>query len=163
MTARTPLLLVLLFGCGGPELSGATSVRAGQEPEPSSATSTFRAVACRDAAGAPASTAARLWLVQTGNGRELLVVSREGHDSIIVSNRALLPGTGSTVFQFFTDDGDGPVLLHDVRIPRGDPGVARLTVTERFSDCSAGKLELAAPGRALLACEFRARRPAAER
>lgn len=165
MTARGWwVLLALLAGCGGHELSGATSVRAGSEPHPSSAGATFVPTTCRDAAGRPASLGARLWLVQTENARELLVVSRDGFDSLLVSNRAVLPQSGSVAFQFFTDDGNGPLLLHDVRFPGrdGDPSVARLTVTDRHTDPPAGKLPLAAPGRPLLTCELRARRPAAE-
>jgi hypothetical protein len=128
---RFELLAALLsFACGGPELRGARVLHASETPR-ETPIARYTPADCTNARGervpAPALTVERFALVR---GREMLVETRAGYDSIAVTNaRAQGP---DWVFEFITDDGSGPGILHELRVARAPGARGRLRASDDF-------------------------------
>ena len=152
MRTAVTALAGALAACGGPGLRGAIAVEPGKEPQPTHERAILVPAECHDRTGAKARVASEFWVVRT-DARELLVEARRGYASIIVTNRLALP-TAETVFQFVSDDGDGPALLHEIRLPSEEGGRATLTVTDAFDERLVGGRVLAVPGPALVSCRL---------
>jgi hypothetical protein len=156
--ARRVLVLLApgLAGCGGASLEGATAVAAGTEPRPSAPGQILTPGECTDARGTPARVASRFWLVESSDHRNLVVETRPGFDSIVVSQRFELPA--ASVFQFYSDDGDGPRLLHELRFPNAAGAPPVLTITDRFSERSLDDRTFADVSSVLVRCTLAAAR-----
>jgi hypothetical protein len=158
--ARRALVLIALApgltGCGGASLEGATAVAAGREPRPSTPGQILTPGECADARGAPARVKSRFWFVESSDHRNLVVEARPGFDSIVVSQRFELPT--ASVFQFYSDDGDGPRLLHELRFPNAAGAPPVLTVTDHFTERPLDDRTFAEARSALVTCQLTAPR-----
>lgn len=153
-TAAAFAAAAVAVACGGPSFRGAASVQPDREPR-GRIEATFAPERCVDERGhsAPA-PASRLRLVQSQAREPLLVQTRLGYDSIVVSNR--FTAGGDAVWQFLSDDGDGPELLHEVRLTRSGAAGARgsLLIADQFHYSPRGSAFRARPTRAVLRCQL---------
>lgn len=119
-----------LIGCGGAELEGARAVAATELPR-GKPLARYTPKNCKNARGeaarAPLSAVERLALEQGG---EALVEIRQGFDSIVVT-KPRADGK-DWVFRFTTDDGSGPPILHELRVPRAPHGPGSLRLSDDF-------------------------------
>ncbi|HTU60097.1 MAG TPA: hypothetical protein VMF89_16710, partial [Polyangiales bacterium] len=89
----------------------------------------LQAEGCRDAAGKPATYAAKLAYVKQLNGAELLIERRDGFDSVVIDN--VHSSAQGRTFVYLSDAGARGKLAH--RFELGADNVGKLEVGSRFS------------------------------
>jgi hypothetical protein len=92
---------------------------------------------CRDGRSQPAELQLHVRLLEGAPAQPLLVLRREGHDSMIVDNSS--EQGAELVFQAVTTGGGDDPVLHDVRLPRRGAGPGRLAYARAFSERSSGE------------------------
>ena len=126
--------LSLLVACRSPGLDGADSVRPAEAPR-GRRIAQYVPERCRDARRSPTPAPALVVeRVALENGRELLIETRPGFDSLVATLG--FDDGDDWVFQFTTDDAKTKVLLHEFRVKKALRAGGRLRVADEFEESS---------------------------
>ncbi len=125
-------LSVGCVSCASDPVRGAEVRRPGHEP-PGQVLGRYKTSGCVDAARAPAERPTAVYWVRASTGREFLVETLSGHDSLVVSNS--FTENGERIFQAALQTEGG--LLADYRLPlasheRGAAG--RMTLVRAWDE-----------------------------
>lgn len=150
MKSAGVLLALGVTACGSAELRGATSVARERTPI-GEERGRYVARACRDGRGQPAlPVPAELRVIELADGRQLLLESRRGYDSILVTNR--FEDRGRTIFQFLSESEGGSEVLHERSFERGQASSGELVTADLFETTSVASGFRAATRRVVLRC-----------
>ncbi|MGC4092341.1 MAG: hypothetical protein QM756_31545 [Polyangiaceae bacterium] len=152
--SRAPCFALLLLGCAGPALRGATSVAPESEPR-LRASAPLTAHDCRDERGA-SSTPPRIEFVPVDatSGPRLLLERRPGHDTVLIQNS--YDEAGRRVYAYVSNDAKQPALLHRIELePGGQSG--RLDYARPFVTHDTARGFNAVATRAVLRCQLSSR------
>ncbi|HMJ12839.1 MAG TPA: hypothetical protein VK524_15560 [Polyangiaceae bacterium] len=128
---RWPLLLLACAecACSSPSIRGAQIARSSAEPA-GRLEAEYSARGCKDARGGSAELELSVRLVEFQPGHWVLVLRRQGYDSLVISN-AFEQG-GEWVFQAQSDASDP--LLYDVRLRAPNWQGGRLAYAREFRE-----------------------------
>jgi hypothetical protein len=118
------------IGCGGPSLRGAVPIEDARDFA-QAASAELVPSECRDGRGAPARPPAlRVQRVALADAREALLELRPGYDGVVVTNG--YDEARGRVFQYVSDDGKQPKLLHTLLLTPTVPG-PKLEISDSFT------------------------------
>lgn len=123
-------MMLLVGGCGATQMRGGHVIPRGQEPR-GKVLLRYESTGCVDRAGQSAtSDFGNVWLVRVGEGRDVLVSTTPGYDSVVIDNEFVV--AGERVFQLSIEAGPDRDVLLDYRLPVVGDGPGRLAIARNW-------------------------------